>query len=78
MRNIFKETKERYNRQILKIPEEEKQRREQSKYKNYILWKKFLKLKNFYTTYWPSDGTDKVLCVKLGADNESVHLTIAH
>lgn len=37
MRNIFKETKERYNRQILKIPEEEKQRREQSKYKNYIL-----------------------------------------
>ena len=41
MRNIFKEAKERYNLQILKIPEEEKQRREQSKYKNYLLRKIF-------------------------------------
>lgn len=68
MRNIFKDTKERYNRQILKIPEEEKQRREQSKYESYILRKNFLKLKNFYTTHRPCDGTAKVLCVKLGAD----------
>ena len=47
MRNIFKEAKERYNLQILKIPEEEKQRREQSKYKNYLLRKIFWNKKIF-------------------------------